>query len=416
GDMTAPVIGNILVDDGSLYAEVTDNVAVDNVQLRLTGPGYAAVPSASVESISGGMSVSYNPPTLAIGEYTYTLTGWDGVNNYVIDTVGFMVLNETPSTPLPEPNAMKKNRYISFIPGNVGRDVALRVSFEGGYAWVGPPEVISENSGNKDPVTGFDNFRAAKLQCTPYNMSNWGDEVLHVYGNLVVPDMVYSVDVFSLDTGFSEPLIVETAKWADVVGPVEDGEWTAPDGVVDISDVVALLDKFSNLPNAISKTRADLAVADLGELGHTIDIVEVILALDAFRGLGYPYEAIDCGFTVGGAVAEKSSAVYPSSFLTEEEAVVAARDLLGCGADANYLVDLVVDGTDVNYLVMMGGTTVLVDSETGTATDTEKTSDTESCEVVVEPPTRRGGDRDIMLAPQSPWSRFVNWFKGLFGG
>ena len=73
---------------------------------------------------------------------------------------------------------------------------------------------------------------------------------------------------------------------------VDAGEWTPPDGRVDITtDVVALLASFSGRPGAPPVFRSDL-VGFSGGIGCTPDqqvsiVFDITVSLDAFRGLSY---------------------------------------------------------------------------------------------------------------------------------
>ncbi len=62
---------------------------------------------------------------------------------------------------------------------------------------------------------------------------------------------------------------------------------TPPDGRVDIvTDILAIIAKFGSRPGAPAKIRVDL---EPGMLDMKINITDVTFALDAFRGLPYPF-------------------------------------------------------------------------------------------------------------------------------
>ncbi|MBI2451761.1 hypothetical protein HYV50_01640, partial [Candidatus Pacearchaeota archaeon] len=202
-----------------------------------------------------------------------------------------------------EPNPMKKNRYISFVPQNAGKQTALRVkltdlptqfaSFEGQYRWIGLPKNISELGGTAES-NNPPNFRAAKLECSPVYL-DWGNiGKINAYGTEIIPNSTYEVQAYDLQCGnindnncYSVPLIVQTSRWGDIVGQFVNGSWSAPDGRVDTAtDVVAVLDKFRNLPTAPSKTRTDIEPALVDQ---KIQITDTSRVLDAFRGIQYPF-------------------------------------------------------------------------------------------------------------------------------
>ena len=91
----------------------------------------------------------------------------------------------------------------------------------------------------------------------------------------------------------SQEAMVEVAKasdgsWPDVAGQFDGaaGRWPPPDGTVDIiTDVIAVVDKFANRPGAPRKARADV---DPCRVDFKIQFIDIVLTLDAFRGLAYP--------------------------------------------------------------------------------------------------------------------------------
>ena len=198
-----------------------------------------------------------------------------------------------------------KPRFLTIAPGNAGAQTALRVtvlqlpgsdqSLVGASMWVGPPQSISENSGKVDPVDapGSPTFEAATLQCTAY-YADWGAfPTLQVYHELIVPDGVY--DLRTIDqtcfvgasTNYSAAMTLGTSRWSDLVSDCTTVPCGPPDGIVNVTtDIVAILDKFANKPNAVTKARCDVGPArpDL-----VIDVLDLTQALDAFGGTTYPY-------------------------------------------------------------------------------------------------------------------------------
>ena len=102
--------------------------------------------------------------------------------------------------PAPETDPVAKNRYISFFPGNPGKNTAVRVkllsmhhpdppnaplhpapdfsAFEGQVRWVGQAGLSFEYNESYD----FGHFMAAKLGCTPYywDWGRLGEEVFRI--------------------------------------------------------------------------------------------------------------------------------------------------------------------------------------------------------------------------------------------
>jgi hypothetical protein len=117
----------------------------------------------------------------------------------------------------------------------------------------------------------------------------WGTVL--VRGANIIPDTRYQV-VAECGAFTSPPGQAKTSRWGDVVGPLVGGQWSNPDGSVDITiDVTAILEAFRNGPLAPAVYRVDLV--GVGQTGidcrpdGRIDIIDVTVDLDAFRGLSY---------------------------------------------------------------------------------------------------------------------------------
>ena len=240
------------------------------------------------------------------------LGGGEGVLK--IEAVGNVFFALSGVCPRPAPPAFDETvfvtgRYLSFKAGTVGAKQAIRVTFtslpapyhvlNGTSMWVATPSMVSENGGSISPIPGFDNFTAATLSCDPVYTNFGAVGTIHVYHRNIIPGGRYTVQIVDEacnpadEASFSDALIADLGRWADVSGPFDAGVWTMPDDSVDVaSDVVAILDKFSSNPGSPAKVRADLwpSLPD-----RVIDIQDVTAALDAFSGGPYPFaEPIGC--------------------------------------------------------------------------------------------------------------------------
>ncbi len=204
------------------------------------------------------------------------------------------------SAPLLPAGAMAMNRYLSFQ-SSVDDAHAIRITptelperFEhlvGQSFWVGPVRDVSELSGRTDSISRT--FRAATLQCDP-SYGNWKAlGSVYVSHEMIIPDGIYEVQAVKAGCGqatelnFSEPLTLHTSAWGDVAGRFENATWTSPNRRVDVLvDVVAVLEKFSNAPGAPAKARTDLYPATPD---RQITILDVMMAIEAFRGMPYPF-------------------------------------------------------------------------------------------------------------------------------
>ncbi len=208
--------------------------------------------------------------------------------------------------PLEDALVVAKGRAISFVPTNPGQLTALRVTFSdlpppfdtfsGEAMWVGEPQEFCElgGAGPADVCPdGTATFTAAPLTCEPF-FSDWAAVgPLNIYGEWIVPGALYGVQAISrncFDSGsstFSLSLDAGTSAWGDVVEQCITTPCTPPDGRVDIvTDILAIIAKFGSRPGAPAKIRVDL---EPGLLDMKINIADVTFALDAFRGLPYPF-------------------------------------------------------------------------------------------------------------------------------
>lgn len=203
--------------------------------------------------------------------------------------------------PVAEAVVRPKNRYLSFLPTNPDVLTALRVTFselpesqsacEGKRLWVDLPFEVSELGGLADQTPPT--FTAAALTDEPVFV-DWGSlGVLQVFDAAIVPGGLYTVEAISASCfsigaeNYSLPFRTVTGDWGDVVGECGTLVCGVPDGTVDItSDIVSILNRFGNRPGAPPKVSVDLEpnIPD-----QKINISDVVFALDAFRGLEYPF-------------------------------------------------------------------------------------------------------------------------------
>jgi hypothetical protein len=179
-------------------------------------------------------------------------------------------------------------------------------SWMGQQMWVGPPQDVCELSGvapGEECPAGATTSRFAPLQCAQHCRTDWGAlGTIQVWGEPVIPGATYRLQVIDCqddpddEARYSTPLEVGTARWGDCCAFYTNGSFPGPDNRVDVvSDVVAVLAKFGNRPGAPGKARCDL---EPPTLDFTINISDVSRALDAFRGLAYPFTrstATPCG-------------------------------------------------------------------------------------------------------------------------
>ncbi len=194
-----------------------------------------------------------------------------------------------PTSP-PDANAglVTMNRYISFLTGNTGLDVAFQITIDqsttipgavGITKWVGPP----------DPITGV-----SRLQCTP-EIRNWSvnSDVIIVGDDAIAPSTSYMVRAMGIGcdpvvpSTFSNPTTVTTTNvWGDSVSSFNGVTWSAPDEIINTNDIQAIVSAFRQDSFAPELLRVDL----YGQVPNTIITASDILsAVNAFQLLGYPF-------------------------------------------------------------------------------------------------------------------------------
>jgi len=194
---------------------------------------------------------------------------------------------------------MLKSRYLSITPTNAavagGTSIQVEVvtcpqfpSIVGDIFWAGA-EVNIPNSPNPG-------LRGAPLLCspTPANSQTWTAGVVHLWGQAVVPGSTYNVRMCDAGGGgCSDPLLVATAKWGDVLRPPH------PVGAQpNFADINGIVQKFSNLASGPSMPRADIQGAGGPGTPNTpnqlANFADISNDVAAFGGFPYPYAVTTC--------------------------------------------------------------------------------------------------------------------------
>ncbi len=206
-----------------------------------------------------------------------------------------------------------KNRYLSFIPGEIEKPSAYAVElvslhhparpapspfasvdftpFEGQLRWIGPPALYPMAAAQPQHV-----FHAARLQCTPH-VSDWSTfTVIEVYGPEVIPDSFYRIRRYDAScTDPDNPLCVfddvgemRTGRWGDIVSPFENDVHNTSGAQPNFSDVAGLIDQLKDLPGAPSKAQCQLR-DNLVDPARLIDAIDNSYVVSAFKGLAYPF-------------------------------------------------------------------------------------------------------------------------------
>ncbi len=160
---------------------------------------------------------------------------------------------QPPASALP-PYHVTKDRYISFNPStNVNPNVAYRVTRIG----AGSSYYVSCALDDVNTEGKIGSLVSTAEYCA------WTDSVIHVHGCEIVPGNEYLIEATTDDAIFTAPLSVFTTaapsprQFGDLVGSFVGNIWTAPDNIVNTTDIVAVVKRFQLDPDAPHISRVD---------------------------------------------------------------------------------------------------------------------------------------------------------------
>jgi len=79
---------------------------------------------------------------------------------------------------------------------------------------------------------------------------------------------------------------IDNKWWGDVGGDFNGAFWTAPQGVTNFNDVIAIQVRFQGLLNAPGLPRVDVAPQEPNRIANIDDVLFLIFA---FKGAPYPF-------------------------------------------------------------------------------------------------------------------------------
>jgi hypothetical protein len=133
-------------------------------------------------------------------------------------------------------------------------------------------------------------FKCATLGCEP-EVVDWvelfGNEMLFVTGDAVIPDSVYNLRTGNVNTPSVcelDYIQISTARWGD----------TDASGVVNVTDVVTAVNRVKDVFNAVSETAALLHPASPTPHTSSPSVLDITLTVDAIRLVPYPYGISTC--------------------------------------------------------------------------------------------------------------------------
>jgi len=249
--------------------------------------------------------------------YLIRVGGWN--SSIGTGTLDLSFTNAPPPiapTPSTDGAHLAKNRFISFVVPSLppNETFAIRVRLDSLHHPVFPPDAPDFSAlegqsryvhllqdANGDPVTTCvdsaafgTTYRCATLGCTPQYL-NWSDlfasDVLHVTGSAIVPSSNYGVSLIpsecvGIETACSTASIelnVTTARWGDVDA-----------GNLDVLDITQEVDAVKQAPGSLIEPRSLIREMNLTPQSSATNVLDVTLAVDALKGLPYPFTIDAC--------------------------------------------------------------------------------------------------------------------------
>ena len=191
---------------------------------------------------------------------------------------------ESPVLP-PPPEDNTKSRYISIMAENVGDPVALQVKVTSSLYF---PDSVGETK-YVGSVTAQGYYPLISMPL----VQTWPEEPLHIFDCMIHPAATFEVRAGDGASTWSDPLVVSSTPkpsqkyWGDVVGPPEDGSWTGPDGLVNMNDLMAIIQRFQSAVQAPPRHWVDLHDEGPNEI---VTMSDVLIEINAFTGSKYPYD------------------------------------------------------------------------------------------------------------------------------
>jgi len=180
--------------------------------------------------------------------------------------------------------------------------------------WVGQPGAFLESQDN--PAQG--NFRAARLQCTPYYHDWTAEGIFQIVGSEIVPSSTYTIESLAAScagdedicANLSSPLQLKTARYGDISAAFNPPSTTAqPDAI----DILQIVNKLKGLIGAPSKAIAQLQ-PNLPELNADVNALDIVAVVDAVKGKAYAFSGpcpcpstVTCGPAMGSVACSTST-------------------------------------------------------------------------------------------------------------
>jgi len=274
------------------------SVSTDLVNIRLSTNGGSTFDTVLAANTPNDGSEEVTLPAIQSSAARVKVEAVDNVYFDMSDTNFNVDLFSTPAAP-PSPHFIVKNRYISFDPNNGSSTVAFQVSLAEGpgdlgvLGWVGEPYDggCFNDDGTSTGLPCANDFLARVVSAPVFRV--WPEEVVHVADCEIVPQATYELRTSDDGVSFVAPVEFATISkpidrhHGDIVG-VFIGVFLAPNGVVNVTDLQALLFCLQELPNAPHRTWCDLHGLGIGSPPNYIaNVSDVQQILKGAEGLTF---------------------------------------------------------------------------------------------------------------------------------
>jgi hypothetical protein len=206
-----------------------------------------------------------------------------------------------------------RGRYILIDMPDTSGPAAVRVrlsslgrfrSYVGEWRWLGPPQQLPDEDRSHPGRTST----VTPLQCDPHFQDWSGTGVVAIFGAELMPGSSYAIDLvdascwdFQDPSCYSDPLVVQTGKWGDVMPPFDGDDPGAPQP--DFHDITGVIKKFLAAPDAPLKASAQLQ-PNVVFPNRRVSFKDVAACVSAFIGDPYPFvgpcpcpSTVTCGGT-----------------------------------------------------------------------------------------------------------------------
>lgn len=181
------------------------------------------------------------------------------------------------------PEGTAKNRYLTFVPTNADKELRYEVTHvpTGRTQWVLPPATPEEVQ-----------HHIARLSNDPPALRAWLEPVIHAGDCIIAPNSPYEIRTVDAFGNRSAPVAVVTVakplgkSWGDTVGILVQGVWTEPNGVVNVNDFLAAVQRFTG--DAAAPPPSWVDVQPLCPNG-LVTFADIQWLVKAFQGEPYPF-------------------------------------------------------------------------------------------------------------------------------